>query len=181
MTLLPPRAGIVYTSNEGGVASCVREEERPETPAAISKWRRSGMARNPNDVDPKISFGSGGVKASDHVADIWHQVCSQDVCAPPESCAPRDATEVVKLPQPEPELNHKLLKVHAVHVSTFEVFCDNISHKHIWQQRDFSVDLDYVLQSHPVEGPPRVFRLRKTARCGFGCESAQAWTRRNRV
>ncbi len=96
MTMLPPRAGIVYTSNEGGVASCVREEERPETPAAISKWRRSGASHDPKDVDLKISFGSGGVKASDHVADIWRQVCSQDACAPPEPGIPRNAAEVVK-------------------------------------------------------------------------------------
>ena len=81
--MLPPRAGIVYTSNEGGVASCVREEERPATPAAISKWRRSGTALDPKPVDPKMSFGSGGVKASDHVADVWRQVCSWEIRAPP--------------------------------------------------------------------------------------------------
>lgn len=73
--MMPPRAGIVYTHNEGGVASCVREEERPPTPAAISKWRRSGTSLPAaQEVDPKMSFGSGGVKASDHVADIWRQV-----------------------------------------------------------------------------------------------------------
>lgn len=76
MTMMPPRAGIVYKQNEGGVASCVREEERLPTPAAISKWRRSGASLPASqEVDPKISFGSGGVKASDHVADIWRQVC----------------------------------------------------------------------------------------------------------
>lgn len=75
MTMMPPRAGIVYTHNEGGVANCVREEERPPTPAAISKWRRSGTSLPPaQEVDPKMSFGSGGVKASDHVVDIWRQV-----------------------------------------------------------------------------------------------------------
>ena len=77
--MMPPRAGIVYTHNEGGVAGCVREEERPPTPAAISKWRRSGTSLPAaQEVDPKMSFGSGGVKASDHVADIWRQVCSTE-------------------------------------------------------------------------------------------------------
>lgn len=77
MTMMPPPAGIVYTHNEGGVASCVREEERPPTPAAICKWRRSGTSLSATqEVDPKMSFGSGGVKASDHVADIWRQVCA---------------------------------------------------------------------------------------------------------
>lgn len=76
MTMMPPRAGIVYTHNEGGVASCVREEERPPTPAAISKWRCSGTSVPAQEVDPKMSFGSGGVKASYHVADIWQQVCA---------------------------------------------------------------------------------------------------------
>ncbi|CAM9121289.1 unnamed protein product [Hapterophycus canaliculatus] len=82
--MMPPRAGIVYAHNEGGVASCMREK-RAETPAAISKWRRSGTSLpgqrvlHPGqigdvaEVDPKMSFGSGGVKASDHVADIWRQ------------------------------------------------------------------------------------------------------------
>lgn len=75
MTTMPPRAGIVYKHNEGGVASCVREEERPPTPAAISQWRRSGTSHPAaQEVDPKMSFGSGGVKASDHVTDIWRQV-----------------------------------------------------------------------------------------------------------
>lgn len=86
MELMPPRAGIVNDHNEGGVVSCVREEERPPTPPAIRKWRRSGASLpgqrvlHPGqiggaaDVDPKMSFGSGGVKASDHVADVWYQV-----------------------------------------------------------------------------------------------------------
>eukprot|EP00904_Undaria_pinnatifida_P010860 jgi/Undpi1/6904/HiC_scaffold_21.g09379.m1 len=85
MELMPPRAGIVNDHNEGGVVSCVREEERPPTPPAIRKWRRSGASLpgqrvlHPGqiggaaDVDPKMSFGSGGVKASDHVADVWYQ------------------------------------------------------------------------------------------------------------
>lgn len=84
--MLPPRAGIVYDHSEGGVAKCVREDNRPETPAAISKWRRSGASLpgqrvlhpgqigDRKEVDPKMSFGSGGVKASDHVADVWRQV-----------------------------------------------------------------------------------------------------------
>ncbi|CAM9156332.1 unnamed protein product [Ectocarpus sp. 4 AP-2014] len=83
--MMPPRAGIVYDRNEGGVASCVREEQRRGTPEAVRKWRRSGTTPpgqrvlhpgqigDAQDVDPKISFGSGGVKASDHVADIWVQ------------------------------------------------------------------------------------------------------------
>ena len=79
MTMMPPRAGIVYTHDEGGVASCVREEERPPTPEAISKWRRFGTSLPAaQEVDPKMSFGSGGVKASDHVADIWRQVCTAE-------------------------------------------------------------------------------------------------------
>lgn len=89
MMIMPPRAGIVYDRGEGGVARCVREENRPETPPSISKWRRSGMecpgqrVRHPGqvedakEVDPKMSFGSGGVKASDHVVDVWCQVGSQ--------------------------------------------------------------------------------------------------------
>ncbi|CAM9721874.1 unnamed protein product [Scytosiphon promiscuus] len=85
MTMMPPRAGIMYNRNEGGVASCVREEKRPGTPEAISKWRRSGTSLpgqrvlhpgqigDVEEIDPKISFGSGGVKASDHVTDVWRQ------------------------------------------------------------------------------------------------------------
>lgn len=88
--MMPPRAGIVYDRNEGGVASCVREGQRPGTPEAIRKWRRFGTSPpgqrvlhpgqigDAQDVDPKISFGSGGVKASDHVADIWLQVWDGD-------------------------------------------------------------------------------------------------------
>lgn len=88
MEVMPPRAGIVNEHNEGGVVSCVREEDRPTTPAEIRKWRRSGASLpgqrvfhpgqigEAEDVDPKMSFGSGGVKASDHVADVWYQVCT---------------------------------------------------------------------------------------------------------
>ena len=88
MEVMPPRAGIVNDHNEGGVVSCVREEDRPPTPAEIRKWRRSGASLpgqrvlhpgqigDAEDVDPKMSFGSGGVKASDHVADVWYQVCT---------------------------------------------------------------------------------------------------------
>lgn len=91
MAMMPPRAGIVYTHNEGGVASCVREEQRPDTPAAISKYRSGtlpgqrvlhpGQVGDAREVDPKMSFGSGGVKASDHVADIWSQVRTWEQCA----------------------------------------------------------------------------------------------------
>lgn len=84
--VMPPRAGILYDRGEGGVSNCVREERRPQTPAAIRKWRRSGASQpgqrilHPGQVgdlkefDPKVSFGSGGVKASDHVVDVWCQV-----------------------------------------------------------------------------------------------------------
>lgn len=83
--IMPPPAGIVYDRGEGGAANCVREESRPDTPPAISKWRRSGTSQpgqrvlhpgqigDVKEIDPKMSFGRGGVKASDHVADVWCQ------------------------------------------------------------------------------------------------------------
>lgn len=90
MVVMPPRAGIVYHRNDGGVASCVREDKRAETPPAISKWRLSRTALpgqrvlhpcqvgDSAEFDPKMSFGSGGVKASDHVTDVWRQVRTFD-------------------------------------------------------------------------------------------------------
>ena len=83
--VLPPPAGKGSGCNTG-VAECLREEARPTTPWAISKWRRSvtalpgqrvghpGQVGDAKEVNPRMSFGSVDVKSSDHVADIWQQV-----------------------------------------------------------------------------------------------------------
>lgn len=86
MTTLPLPAGLANDYKQGGVASCLRTEDRPNTPPAISKWRQYGSALpgqralhpgyidDAKKIESNITFGGNGVKSSDHVPDVWQQV-----------------------------------------------------------------------------------------------------------
>ncbi|CAM9928824.1 unnamed protein product, partial [Choristocarpus tenellus] len=74
---LPVPAGFIKDRGDEGVATSMKMKSRPDTPPKVRMWRQSGKFgpghRELQSVLSTMTFGRGGIKASDHVGDVWCQ------------------------------------------------------------------------------------------------------------